>query len=176
MPEELDEQADTTVRRLLYENWDPTNTESYNPRDESETTLFPLNFGTYDADLGDPQVTLAQTQGEFTVGGNQWSGMNGATGEMNQHRRGMVAVICWATAQNDYANDVDADSLVSVLREEIERIIGDFTQGPETGANAGVIHSLSIKWNGRHPKPQSDATNITWQSQLMVTYEWTRET
>lgn len=177
MAKQLDEQAADTLRRLLRHHWEPSNTEGYGP-DSSHpdtTDLLPIHFGNYDSELSDPQLSLNQTQGEFIVGGARWSGKNSATGQMNQFRRGQIIVQCWAVEGQTYNGDHDADDLLPLLRHEVERIVGDNTDGPSSGANAEKIHSFSVEWNGRMPKAQGDDTNVTWQSQLTATYDWTRE-
>ena len=182
MPAHLDEQAARTVRRMLRTHWEPSNTAGYAP-DTSHadaTDVLPIHFGNYDSDLSDPQISLNQTQGEFTItnSGGRWSGKNSSTGGMNQLRRGMVTVQCWAVDNVTYNGDHDADNLLPLLRHEVERAMGVVANtGPtDGGPNTGVIHSFSVEWNGRQPKAQGDDTNVTWQSQLTVTYDWTRET
>lgn len=173
MPEQLDEQAAKTVRRLLHDNWDPTNTLQYDPTlDPSNTSdALPLHFGNYSSDLPDPQVSVAQPQGEFTVGG-RWSGKNSSTGGMNQYRRGLILVQCWATTGDDY-NGENARDIIELLRHEVERVIGQFTDGPAPGETNDHIWSFSTSWEGRFPDPDAE-TSPTWQSQVMVTYDWER--
>lgn len=174
--EQLDEQATHTVRRLLHENWDPGTTAGYDPtlNPETEGDALPLHFGNYNGDLPDPQVSIAQPQGEFTIGG-RWSGKNMQADKMVQFRRGLVLVQCWATSGTTYNNGQTAKDIVATLREEVERVLGQFDQGPTSGANANVIVSFSTQWDGRFPDPETDTTQPTWQSQVRVTYDWDRE-
>lgn len=177
MPEQLDEEADRTIRRLLYEQWEPANTGNYGPdsSDADADALIPLHYGVYDAELADPQISLNQTQGEFTQDGGRWSGKNSATGGMNQHRAGLVIIQCWAVGKKDY-DGYNADTVVELLRKEVERIIGDYHLGPASGPNSDKIHSFSSEWNGRSAEMADGETTVRWQSQVTVTYTWTRET
>lgn len=176
--EQLDEPATHTVRRLLYTNWDPTNTNGYDPTldPEQNSDGLPLHYGNHNAELPDPQVSLAQPQGEFNVGGERWSGKNMGADRMVQHRRGAVLVQCWAESATTYNNGEAAEAVVQTLRQEVERVIGLFDEGPtDGGANDGIITSFSTTWDGRFPDPQEDRTAPEWQSQVRVTYDWDRE-
>lgn len=178
MATSLDEEADRTIRRLLRDNWEPSNTAGYGPDSShaDQTDLLPIHFGNYDSELADPQISLNQTQGEFTVGNSRWSGKNSATGGMNQFRRGMVIVQGWAVDKQTYNNGLKPDGILPLIRREVERVVGLFeVSGPESGSNSDKIHSFSSEWNGRIPKAQGDDTNVTWQTQMTITYDWTRE-
>lgn len=172
MPESLDEPATKTIRRLLYQNWEPTNTHGYDPslNPSTDSDALPLHYGNYNSDLPDPQISIAQPQGERTVGG-RWSGKNMQTGEMNQFRRGTPLIQCWAEYDGAYNDGEDAQDLVRSLRVEVERILGNFDQGPVAGGNSDIIWSFSVRWDGRFP---DDEVPPTWQSQLSVTYDWER--
>lgn len=175
--QELDEPATETVRRLLYDGWTPANTAEYDPTLDpaANDAALPMHFGNYTGELPDPQVSITQPQGETTVGG-RWSGSNSATGEMNQLRRGMILVQCWAETGRTYgpASDLTADELLPLLRHEVERILGGQTRGPASGANSGVIWSFSTQWDGRFADPQTDSETPMMQSQVRVTYDWER--
>lgn len=176
MAEQLEEQAGRTVRRLLYNNWTPSETLGYDPTLDpaSSDDALPLHFGNYNSDLADPQISVAQPQGEATVGG-RWSGKNMQTDSMNQFRRGFVLVQCWAESGADY-NGETAKEVVSTLRQEVEDVMSDFDRGPtDGGANDGVITSFSTQWEGRLPDPTNDSVTPTWQSQVRVVYDWDRQ-
>lgn len=174
MPQQLDEEATKTVRRLLYENWVDTNAIGYDPTldPEAESDALPIHFGNYNGDLPDPQISITQPQGEFTIGG-RWSGKNMTTGEMNQFRRGTILVQCWAESGADY-NGYAAKDVVHFLRNEVERIVNEHVEGPAAGEKNDDIWSFSSEWNGRFPDPMEDPATPTWQSQVTVTYDWER--
>lgn len=175
MPAALEEQANRTIRRLLYQDWEPSNTLGYAP-DVAHTDAvaqLPIHYGNYNAELSDPQISVVQPQGEFTVGG-RWSGKRNGTAAMNQYRRGMVIVQCWAESGSSYQGE-DAQDTVSVLRVEVERVLGAYADGPSSGPNAGVITALSTQWDGRFPETNNEVTAPPWQSQVTVTYDWERQ-
>lgn len=176
MPIELDEAATKTVRRLLYENWDPSNTAGYDPTLDpaSDDDGLPMLYGNYVSTRSDPQVTISQPQGEHPVGGGRWTGMRN-DGGMNQYRRGLVFIQCWAQASGTYNGESPQDVLY-LLRVECERIIGEFDKGPTSGPNAGKIWSFSSEWSGRFAEEMDDQADPTWQSQIVVTYDWERQT
>lgn len=172
----LDEPATETVRRLLHDDWTPSNTADYDPTLDpaSNSNALPLHFGSYVGELPDPQISITQPQGEFTVDG-RWSGQNSATGDMNQFRRGMILVQCWAESGEQYGpNDLVVEELLPLLRTEVERIIDSYTLGPGSGSNSGVIWTFSTQWDGRFADPQTDTETPKWQSQVRVTYDWER--
>lgn len=177
MPEQLDEQATDTVRRLLYENVVAANMAGYDPtlpRDDANS--LPIHYGNYVASYPDPQISIGQPQGEFTVDGDRWSGKRN-DGGFNQYRRGQILVQCWASADEaPYNNGLDAPDILALIRPEVERVMGGYELGPDAGANAGVIWSFSTQWEGRFSPDATDDPNPTWQSQVVVTYDWERET
>lgn len=176
MADQLDEPATNTIRRLLYENWDPSETAGYDPTLDpaSNDNGLPMLYGGYVSTRQDPQVTIAQPQGEHIVAGNRWSGKN-SDGGMNQYRRGLVFVQTWAKASDTYNGETPQD-ILHAIRTHVEHILGEFDEGPTDGPNAGLIWSFSTEWAGRFANEVDDQGDPSWQSQVVVTYDWERQT
>lgn len=171
MPERLSTPAARTIRGLLHDHWDETQTAGYNPRDDPEATStgFVLTTGNYEENLPDPQVTCQNPNGENTVGGENYSGMR-SDGKQNQYRRGVVQVVCWAESLPDesetYRNGWDAEETVFHLRQEVEAVMQQFDAG------TGEFWQFSPTWNGRFP---GQGSQPRWQTQVSVTYEYNNE-
>lgn len=167
MPQQLTQQARRAVRELIQTEWTPTNVHGYDVTQDpmSTNTGMALHYGNYTSDLPDPQISLAQPQGEFTSDGVAWSGLQSGQG-LTQFRTGFVLVQCWATGGNEYRDDVPAERLVDDVREEVERCVGVYQLG------YGELESLSPHYDGTFPDPE--AQEARWQAQLRVRYQWNK--
>lgn len=162
MPAQLSEKPSETIRDLLVANWNPSNTNSYDPTlSAGDPDLLPIHYGNYDSTLPDPQISITNSAGED----NTIPGIDPGGGGATWIRAGDPIVQCWAEDDVEYNGGLNAEDTVENLRLEAERIIHANTTG------AGELLSLTPIWEGRFPDPD-DVASPKWQDQMRVTYTW----
>lgn len=125
MPTSLPKHPALIIRDLLVNNWDPSNTSSYDPSitDPTDSNFLAISRGWYTVGGGhDPYVGLTNF-GEGVLGGGQtgFSSMQGDGSGVGQVRDGTGLITVFAEADADYNGERAAD-IVDQIRTEIERI------------------------------------------------------
>lgn len=117
-----------SIKDLLKDNWEATNTSGVTPN---------IHTGWYDLKSNTPQVTVTNSS-EVAVSGGVTGYFGIATnGAPAQYWEGSMMVDCWTTRE---ASSVNPKQLTFEFKEEIKRIIQ---------ANYGVVTDLDwIAWLG----------------------------
>jgi hypothetical protein len=152
--QQLQTNASRIVRRLIYENWEPSLVEGYDATesDPSQDDFIPITTDWFAFGDTYPSVTLTNFSAD-TIGGGVtgWTGMNGATGGLNkeQAERGLLTI--QAEDEETYLNGTDAHDILLVLSNHIEQILQENGDGNLTDKNGNPIQFGARPYNGNYP-------------------------
>ena len=165
MPSTLPENPEYIVRDILQNNWDATNTASYDPSSEpGASNWLPITLGWHESSAPHPQVTLSNfSEGVVSGGTTEYSGVMGDGSGPFQDRDGSGLINVWVADEGDYNDDLNAERLTYAIRSEIERIAQE-----QATPDATDFLYFGTRWDGR--TVDSDVSPAIHQSQLTCSY------
>jgi len=138
---QLPQPPDEIMRELIYENWEAKNVNGYDVTiaDPSNSDFLPLTTDWYA--FGDVYPSIALTNfNDTTLGGGEtgYTGLQGSGDGANKQTNTTGLLTIQAEDEAVY-DGLDGQEMLRLLKNEIERIIGDKYDGVPTDKNGNVI-------------------------------------
>lgn len=163
------------IDQFLLPKWDKTNTKGYDPNDSSLPTATSLS------NVGAKYPTIVvQSSNEVSPGQTGYDYLDTADNRPGQTRNGSLVVTVRAEDGSDGPNDaiyendgssaVTAERIVTLIRQEIERIAG-----PDNATAQGTeFHYISSSPTGDVPD-DTDKDPVVRIEDTTVLYGWLRD-
>jgi len=152
--QQLQTNASRIIRRLIYENWEPSRVEGYDvtQSDPSQDDFLPLTTDFYAFGDTYPSVTITNFAG-LTQGGGEtgYTGLQGDGSGLNKQQENNGLLTIQAEDEETYLNGTDAEDILLILANHIEQIIQDNGDGNLTDKNGNPIQFGARPYNGNYP-------------------------
>lgn len=166
MPSSLSERRDLKVRNLIYDNWNPSNTNGYDPSLDTDKNLFvPVTTNWYAYGEHNPAITITNFNGNIIGGGESgWTGMQGDGSGVNQDRDETGRLTIHIEHDQMY-NGLGAREQAKLFRDEISGIVQRNASGD------GEVFNFSITPFESSPQNELDGVTV-FQFQAEVGFDW----
>jgi hypothetical protein len=177
MVQQLSDEPETVFCDLLRDNWDSTDTLGYDPTldDTSKDAQFDIQTSLDKVGRVYPHITV--TFSDQTTPGETGFTFMGTNGPGRQPRGTCLATVRAEAAGGGYVGDsnsytaVDADGLVRLFRQEVERVC---RANPLGGASD--FTTVAPRRSGDIPDDDDPAVgDVVRQSQVTLLYSFTQE-
>jgi len=152
--QQLQTNASRIIRRLIYENWEPSRVEGYDvtQSDPSQDDFLPLTTDFYAFGDTYPSVNITNFAG-LTQGGGEtgYTGLQGDGSGLNKQQENNGLLTIQAEDEETYLNGTDAEDILLILANHIEQIIQDNADGNLTDKNGNAIQFGARPYNGNYP-------------------------
>jgi hypothetical protein len=150
----LQTNASRIIRRLIYENWEPSRVEGYDvtQSDPSQDDFLPLTTDFYAFGDTYPSVTITNFAGLTQGGGvTGYTGLQGDGSGLNKQQENNGLLTIQAEDEETYLNGTDAEDILLILANHIEQILQENADGNLTDKNGNPIQFGARPYNGNYP-------------------------